>query len=136
MPAGRPTTGPAIVEGFQGSPQAKQRLRAILETLAGETSILAACDELEVGEARFHELRREALEACLERLEPRKRGRKPRVEPPPTAAEVAQLQERVRELEIQLAVTEGRAALAAAQGSSLRQPEPLAKKGGPRRTSP
>lgn len=134
MPAGRPTTGPAIVEGFEGSPLAKQRLRAILETLSGETSIVAACDELDVGEARFHELRREALEACLERLELRKPGRKPRQAPPPSAGEVERLEARVRELEAQLAVTEARAALAATMPSTLRQAEPLAKKGGLPRT--
>jgi hypothetical protein len=75
---GRRPAGPEIVEQLQGSPQARLRLRLVLETLAGRRRVQQACELLGVGTVRFHALRQTVLEAALAALEPRPAGRPPR----------------------------------------------------------
>ena len=75
---GRPPLGPAHVERLQGSPEAKARLEAILQTLAGTLTIPEACQRLGIAETRFHDLRRDVLQEALGALEVRPRGRPPR----------------------------------------------------------
>jgi transposase-like protein len=77
MPAGRPPTGPDLVRGLAGSPQAKRRLRAILQTIAGERSVKKVCEDLGIGEAAFYKLRARTLQEAVEGLEPRPMGRPP-----------------------------------------------------------
>jgi hypothetical protein len=74
----RPPSGPELVEGAEGSPDAKARLRVILETIAGTKTIAEACEALGIGEAAFHKLRTRVLQEAVEGLEPRKPGRKPK----------------------------------------------------------
>ena len=69
--------GPNIVEHLEGSPQAKDRLRAILQALCGQIGIPEACQELGIAPTRFHEMRNGVLQTALEALEPRPRGRPP-----------------------------------------------------------
>jgi len=90
MSAGRPVKGPEMVDDLEGSDEAKRRMRVILETLAGQRTIMDACLELGIGKSAFHELRKRVLQAALVDVEPRPAGR-PRVEPPPGAAEVERL---------------------------------------------
>ena len=78
MARGRPPSGPEIVEGMEGSPGAKARLRVILETIAGTKTIPQACMELGIGEAAFHKLRTRFLQEAMLGLEPRPVGRRPR----------------------------------------------------------
>jgi hypothetical protein len=73
----RPPSGPELVEGIEGSPEAKERLKVILETIAGTKTIAEACERLGIGEAAFHKLRTRHLEEAVKGLEPRKPGRKP-----------------------------------------------------------
>jgi hypothetical protein len=73
----RPPSGPELVEGIEGSPEAKERLKVILETIAGTKTIAEACEQLGIGEAAFHKLRTRHLEEAVKGLEPRKPGRKP-----------------------------------------------------------
>ena len=73
--AGRKPLGPALVEHLEGSPRAKERLEAILETIAGRLTIDQACQRLEIKAAMFYRLRTEMLDAGLARLEPRPMGR-------------------------------------------------------------
>jgi hypothetical protein len=75
---GRKPTGPQIVERLEGSPSAKQRLEVILETIAGQLTIPEACARLRIGESRFHDLRKQTLQATLNTLEPRRPGRPPK----------------------------------------------------------
>ncbi|MGD9711883.1 MAG: hypothetical protein AB7V46_07455 [Thermomicrobiales bacterium] len=75
MARGRRPTGPRLVEGLSGSPEAKERARVILETIAGTRSIPSACDELDVSEAHFHRLRERLLASAIESLEPKPLGR-------------------------------------------------------------
>jgi hypothetical protein len=92
---GRRPTGPEYVTDLPGSAQAKERLRVILETLAGRLRVQEACRLLAISEPRFHQLRKEALEAGLARLEPRAAGRPAQI--------VTADQEQIRELQDQLA---------------------------------
>ena len=75
---GRRPAGPEIVEQLHGSAQARQRLRVVLETLAGRLRLQEACQQLGIGPVRFHTLRQAVLEAALAALEPRPAGRPPR----------------------------------------------------------
>ncbi len=103
---GRRPQGTAGVDHLPGSAQAKERLKVVLENLAGTCRTLEACARLGVSEPRFQQLRQRALMASLKRLEPRAAGR-----PAATASPEA---ERIRLLEEQLAAKEMelRAALA------------------------
>ncbi len=90
----RPPSGPELVEGTEGSPGAKERLRVILETIAGTKQIAEACAALGIGEAAFHKLRTRVIQEAVEGLEPRKPGRKPR--------EMSEAEERARALEAEV----------------------------------
>jgi hypothetical protein len=95
--------GSALVEHLDGSSQAKERLEIILETITGRLTIGQACERLGVKEARFHQLRTQALKACLASLEARAAGRPPRHV---TADEIRQqeLERQVAELQSELHV--------------------------------
>ena len=102
---GRRPAGPEYVEQLHGSEQARQRLRVVLETLAGRLRVQDACARLGIGEVRFHELRRTVLEAALAALEPRPAGRPARTSTA-TPAEAQALSQRLDELSVELAVAQ------------------------------
>jgi transposase len=77
--AGRKPMGPALVAHLDGSAIAKERLELILETIAGQVAIVEACRILDISEAMFYKLRSRVLQVCLEDLEPKRRGRPPRL---------------------------------------------------------
>jgi hypothetical protein len=85
----RPPSGPDLVDGAEGSPEAKARLKVILQTIAGTKTISEACAELSMCEAAFHKLRTRHLKEAVQGLEPRRPGRKPSE----TSAEEARIQE-------------------------------------------
>jgi helix-turn-helix protein len=107
--AGRYPTGPEYVELLDGSEPAKQRLRLILETLAGQCGIAEAAHRLGVTEQRVHQLREEALQAALAELEPKPAGRPRRAAEPLDAVALA---EQVLELEKQLRAAKVRESIA------------------------
>jgi hypothetical protein len=94
---GRKPVGPEAVEQLTGSEQAKQRLRVILETLAGTRRVQEACAALEIGEVRFNQLRLDVLSAGLAALEARPKGRPPRLARAVDAAEVEALRQRLEQ---------------------------------------
>jgi hypothetical protein len=98
---GRKPAGPQIIERLEGSPVAKQRLKVILETIAGRLTIPEACQQVGIGESRFHELRNHTLQATLEALEPRSPGRPPKPTSP-EQAEIDTLQAELRRLHFEL----------------------------------
>jgi transposase-like protein len=98
---GRKPAGPQIAERLEGSPTAKQRLGVILETIAGQLTVPQACQQLGIGESRFHALRNQTLQATLEALEPRPLGR-PSKPTSPEQAEVDELQAELRRLRAEL----------------------------------
>ena len=75
MNAGRPPKGPTHVDRLNGADDEKRRLKVVLETISGEKTIEQACEELHVSASRFHDLRREALQAALDGLTPGAAGR-------------------------------------------------------------
>jgi hypothetical protein len=110
---GRRPAGPAYVDQLEGSESAKERLKVVLETLAGTCRVQNACVRLGICEQRFHQLRQEALEAALAGLEPGKPGRKPQT---PSAAEehVRVLQEQLAAHEVELRAAQAREEIALA----------------------
>lgn len=105
--AGRKPLGPELVQHLEGSAHAKERFQAMLETLVGRSTIAEACERLGIGEAMFHRLRIEALQAGLNRLEPRPIGRPPQ-ETSSEAARVAELEDQLRQADEQRRIAEVR----------------------------
>jgi transposase len=101
MGAGRPPAGWKHIDNLNGAQEDKQRLRVILETVAGTTSVGEACSRLGVSEARFHVLRRQALEGALGGLAPGRPGRPVR-EDPAEPGRVAELERQVEDLVMDL----------------------------------
>lgn len=75
MGRGRPPLGPKLVDGLDAPEVAKERARIILATIAGDMGVAEACAKLQVEDARFHAMRKEALAGMLDALAPRPRGR-------------------------------------------------------------
>jgi hypothetical protein len=108
---GRYPVGPEYVDHLDGSPLAKERLQVVLETLAGTCRVQEACARLGVGEGRFHQLRLQALQAAVERLEARPGGR-PRSVVSPEAEQISLLEERMTDLELELRAAQVREEIA------------------------
>jgi cytochrome P450 len=121
MTRGRPPLGAEIVDRLEGSSQAKDRLRTILRTLSGEMTIPQACQELGIGESRFHEMRGEVLQDVLENLEGKPRGRPP--DASDSDARVQQLQQQVLALAADLRASQIREELAIMLPRLGRKPE-------------
>ena len=121
MTRGRPPLGAEIVDRLEGSPQAKERLRAVLKTLAGEITIPQACQELGIGLSRFHEMRCVVLQGMLEDLEGKPRGRPPDAQQ--ADARVQELQQQVLSLTMDLRASQIREELAIMLPRLARKPE-------------
>ena len=110
---GRYPSGPEFVHKLNGSASAQERLKVLLETLAGQRRIGEACDRLGISEPRFDQIRIDSLQAALSALEPQPAGRRPQ----PTVtdeAEVERLRQRVAQLEGELHAALVRAEIAVA----------------------
>jgi transposase-like protein len=101
MMRGRHPSGPEYVEQLEASALAKERLRIVLQTIVGEYRVQEACQLLGIGEQRFDQLRRQALQAAVEGLESKPSGR-PRQEESVGPDEVVALRQRIAELEGEL----------------------------------
>ena len=123
----RPGKGAEHVESLEGDRETKARLRAVLETIAGDLSVEEACRRLSLSPARFHELREEALLGALRALEPRAPGRPAAPAPDP---EVTALRQRNAELERDLEAAHIRTEIAIVMPHVLR-PLKAGEKGGP-----
>jgi hypothetical protein len=110
---GRYPSGPEFVDKLDGSVQAKERLKALLETLGGSCRVGQACERLGLSEPRFDQIRIAALQAALAALEPQPAGRRPR-QALPGAGEVQGLRDRVAQLEAELQAALVRAEVAVA----------------------
>jgi hypothetical protein len=109
---GRRPAGPEYVDHLAGSDQAKERLKVVLETLAGKCRVQEACQRLGISEPRFHQIRQEVLEAALARLEPQPAGRKPAPPPSPEQLELAKLAKELEAKAAELQATQVRAEVA------------------------
>jgi hypothetical protein len=111
---GRYPSGPEFVDKLDGSTEAKERLKVLLATMAGQLRVGDACARLGVKESRFDQLRIELLQAALVAAERRRAGRIPRSPANPDDDEVAALRQRVGQLEAELHVALVRVEIAAA----------------------
>ena len=98
---GRHPSGPEYVDQLKGSALAKERLRIVLQTVAGEYRVHEACQILGVCEQRFDQLRRQALQAAVHGLESKPSGR-PRLEESVGPDDVMALRQRLADLEAEL----------------------------------
>lgn len=110
----RPPKGPSIVDSIEGNDFARERLRAVLETVAGTSTIKQVCERLGIGEARFHVLRRQALETAMSDLAPKDVGRPPSPALSPEAQRIAALEHEVERLKLELEASQIREELAVA----------------------
>lgn len=118
MAPGRRPAGPKLVEGMNGTAEAKERAAMILKTIAGECGIDEACAALNLSPAHFHRLRESFLQAGLESLAPRPLGRPPlREEDDP---EKQALRDELRRLRIELVASQTREEIALAMPHILR----------------
>ena len=109
---GRPPKGLEHVSSLSGDRLSKHRLRVVLETVSGERTVESACRELGVGEARFHVLRREALEGALQALAPSPRGRPAKPPESEEAKRIRELEAELQELRIDLEISQVRTEIA------------------------
>jgi transposase InsO family protein len=112
MRRGRRADLRGLIERRAGSIEAKRRLALVLETFTQELSVLEAASALGLGEARLHRLRERVLEAGIEVLEPRRRGRPKKVNEV-DEAELRRLREENASLRRELKAAEVRLELAA-----------------------
>ncbi len=113
MPAGRPTEGLEHIEHLHGSFEAKHRLKTIVQSMMGDVTVVEACERLGIQSSRFHIVRREALQAAVERLEPHHAGR-PHGESRATSERVRMLEARLEQQEVNLRHERTRAEIALA----------------------
>lgn len=98
----RRTTGPDLVNRFEASAHARHRVRLVLATIAGTTSIVDAADSLGISESAFHKIRETILQGALGAAEPKPIGRPPAAAPNlDPAAESAQEQNRRLRIELE-----------------------------------
>jgi hypothetical protein len=76
---GRPHQGAELVEKLdECSDEARQRLKVIVQTLAGEITVEQACEILNINRSAFNKLRSQFIANAAALLEPKKPGRKKR----------------------------------------------------------
>jgi hypothetical protein len=95
---GRYPASVEYVDKVEGSALAKERGRAILETMFCGLRWQEACQRVGVRETRLHQLRHEGVQAYIRSMEPGAPGR-------PSLSTTAEA-ERIRELEVALAEKE------------------------------
>jgi transposase-like protein len=127
MPGGRNPKGPELVEGIDGAPEAKRKLKVILETIAGSKPIAEACEELGIAEAMFHKLRTGWLEESVKLLEPKALGRPPK-ERMVEVDQLARLEEENARLQRELRASDLKADIARTMPHIVRRGEGTEKK--------
>jgi transposase len=108
------------VDRLRGTREAKRRLRVVLETVTGELSVREACERLDLSEARFHQIRQQALEGALEGLRPAAPGRPRKPEASAAPSRVEELEREVQDLRIDLQAARVRTEIALTMPHLLR----------------
>ena len=127
--AGRKPVGPALVERVSGSAAAQRRAEVLLETITGAKTMEGACQALGIEKTQLFKLRTRMLQAAVAAMEPLPTGRPPQVVDP-SAARIAQLEARVKELELELEASRLRVELAEALPGRSDKKSPRKKKRG------
>jgi hypothetical protein len=125
--AGRKPVGPALVERVSGSEQAQRRAEVLLETITGAKTMEAACRALGIEKTQLFKLRARMLEAAVAALEPGPIGRPPQPVDP-QAAQIAELEARIQQLELELKASRLRAELASALPARIDERSPRGEK--------
>src|SRR5262245_55183783 len=125
---GRNPAGPQVVEHLEGSPEAKERGRIILETMMGRLRVVQACAGLGLCAQRYRQLRDEFVQGGLERMEGRPAGRPRRAA---EADEVAALRQQVAALQRALQVAQVREEIALALPHVKLTPAPTEESAAP-----
>lgn len=116
----RPSMKTEHVKSLEGEDDQKRRLEAILKTVSGELSIAQACEQLGIGEARFHALRKIVLQAALDSTAPKAAGRPPAPQATPDISLVKELEHKVEQLSLELQAAQLRTELALCMPGVLR----------------
>jgi hypothetical protein len=121
---GRRPVGPEYADKLEGSNIAKERVKVILETMAGKCRLKEACERLGISEQRFHQLREEMMAAMIKALEPGHAGRPARTL---TSVEeqVVALEQKLADQEVELRTAKARAEIAVIM-PDLSHPSPSA----------
>lgn len=109
------------MDRLSGADDGKRRLKIVLDTLSGEKTIEQACEELHVSPSRFHEMRREALQAALEGLTPGAAGRPKHEDPAVDPKHVKDLETENEHLKEELLASYARTEIALAMPHLLTQ---------------
>jgi transposase-like protein len=113
------------VQQLDGSERAKQRLTTLLKTLQCDCTVGEACAQLGLSESHFHAVRHHWLQGALQLLEPHPPGRRPK-ERSPECEQIEQLEQEVRALRRELALTQAQCEVTEALGAGVPS---LVKKG-------
>jgi hypothetical protein len=90
------------VNRLDASEHARQRVRLVLGTIAGTTSIIDAALALGVSESAFHKIREQVLQGALGAAEPKPIGRPPTAVVPSLDAAAESVAQQNRRLRIEL----------------------------------
>jgi len=123
---GRHPAGPEYVDHLAASELAKERVKAVLQTVAGSARLQEACERLDICEQRFHQLRQQILEGALSAAEPGVPGRRAQTLTPEQELIQAQ-QQQIAELQRELDAAKAREEIALVL-SGRKAPESLEKK--------
>lgn len=96
-----PTQRDQYIDELDGAAEDKRRLKVILATGSGEARLFESCAELHVGETRFRQLCRQALQGALDGIKPKPPGRPSKVLTPETQR-IAELERLLAEKEVAL----------------------------------
>lgn len=109
------------MDGRPGEDIAKERAKAVYETMAGTSRVQEVCERLGISEPRFEQLRKQVVDAALERLTPRRAGRPARTRSP-ELERIRALEAEVAELNVKLKAALVRAEIAVALPNVVQQP--------------
>lgn len=96
-----PTELNEYIDELDAAPELKQRLKIIFATGWGESRLFESCAALDVGETRFRQLCRQAIQGACDGITPRPPGR-PSKANTPEAQRVAELERLLAEKELEL----------------------------------
>jgi len=108
---GRRPAGTEVVDRQEGSATAKERVKAVLDTITGACRVQEACRRLQISTQRFRQLREEILAGALAGAEPGKPGR-PAKTATPADEENRALKEQLAARDLELRAAQARAEIA------------------------
>jgi hypothetical protein len=118
---GRRPAGTEVVDRQEGSTTAKERVKAVLETIAGTCRVQEACRRLGISTQRFRQLREEILAGALAGAEPGRPGRPAKLQAP-ADHENRLLKDQLAAQDVELRAAQARAEIALTLPRLLHEP--------------